>query len=180
MGRTKQLLPWPAEAGAGTVVSSAFDAVCPVCRDMVVVVGHESDAVVEALGDRSFHVVLADADAAMFESVRVGLEAAHRVGPMAGILLHLADHPEVGPTTLPSLLAARVRHPGLVLIPQFQGRGGHPVLIPAGAIPWLLAYSGDGGLRRYWADHPDLCHRVAVDDAGVIRDLDTPEDYAAR
>jgi hypothetical protein len=42
----------------------------------------------------------------------------------------------------------------------------------------LLAAECPDGLGQYWTDHPELCLRLAVDDRGVVRDVDTVQDSA--
>jgi molybdenum cofactor cytidylyltransferase len=176
MGRPKQLLPWP-PGGGTTVVASAFDAIAPACDTMIVVVGHEGDAVRAALASRPFASVTADPDAPMFESIRRGLAEAARVDPTARVLLHPADHPEVRPGTLDRLRAEALLHPAQAVCPEHGGRGGHPVLVPPAVAATIVGADGDGGLRRIWIDHPGCCRRIVVDDPGVVRDLDTPADY---
>lgn len=54
MGRPKQLLPWPPKGeNSKPLVAASFDAIARVCDEMYVVVGHQSDAVIAALSDRS-------------------------------------------------------------------------------------------------------------------------------
>jgi molybdenum cofactor cytidylyltransferase len=182
MGRTKQLVAWPSDEGPKPLVAAAFDAVRPICDAMVVVVGHEAVAVASALGERAFHVVHADPDAAMFESIRVGLRAAREIDREATVVLQPGDHPEVKAETLKVLqdwsLKRPVRGPsgGRAVIPEFGGRGGHPALIPAGVVEALIRAEGAGGLGAYWAEHPELCVRVPVEDPSVVRDVDTAAD----
>jgi len=114
MGGGKQLMPWPS-AGDEPLVAAAFDAIAGVCGTMLVVVGHEAEAVVAALGARRFETVASDPDAEMFESIRAGLGAARSRSraPGAAVLLHPADHPRVAPATLESILAVAGTDGGL-------------------------------------------------------------------
>jgi molybdenum cofactor cytidylyltransferase len=175
MGRTKQLVPWPTPTGEQPLVVAAFDAIQVVCNDMIVVLGHEAEAVAAALGRRPFHQVLSDPDAAMFESIRVGLDAADRIDPGATIVLQPGDHPEVTEATLRALIAAAAERPACAVMPEYAGRGGHPVLIPPSVARQVLQAEYSGGLRQFWIAHPALCFRLAVNDAGVVRDVNTPE-----
>jgi molybdenum cofactor cytidylyltransferase len=178
MGTTKQLLRWPPPDGESTVVATAFDRIAPACDDMVVVLGHQAEAVTAALGGRVFRRVESDANAELFESIRAGLSVAHRLASDTAVMLHLADHPAVASSTVTRLLHALHAEPERAIIPEFDGRGGHPVLIPPELGDRLLRYHGSGGLRQFWRHHPELCRRITVDDAGVVLDLDTPEQYA--
>jgi CTP:molybdopterin cytidylyltransferase MocA len=143
---------------------------------MVIVLGHIAEAVVAALGERPFHRAKSDPDAPMYESIRVGLRAAHRIGPSSTVVLQPCDHPEVSLSTLRVTLAWSLKRPGQAIIPQFNARGGHPVLIPPKISAVLLEASCPEGLGQFWLDHPELCVRVSIDDPTIIRDIDTPAD----
>ena len=176
MGGGKQFHPWPTESGEKPLVAAAFDAVAAVCDAMIVVLGHRADEVATALGERQFRAVQSDPDAPMFESIRVGMQAALETNPDSTVLLQPGDHPEVQPATLVQILIFSGKHPGRAIVPEFQGRGGHPVLIPAGIAQRLLTVVCPQGLGQFWSDHPELCLRLSVDDGSVVRDIDTAAD----
>jgi molybdenum cofactor cytidylyltransferase len=178
MGRPKQLLPWPPNAAdSKPLVAAAFDAIAYVCDAMVVVVGHEADAVIAALGERDFGAVAVDGGAEMIASVKAGLAVARGIDPDAIVLLHPADHPKVRRETLDLLIQIAADYPGRAVMPTFGEAGGHPVLIAAELIIPIVSYEGSGGLRQFWIDYADQCIRVSVDDSGIVLDLDTQFDY---
>lgn len=186
MGRPKQLLLWPPKVeNAKPMVVAAYDAIARVCDEMFVVLGHEADAVMAALADRKYRYYAFGEPGDMFRSVRIGLSvgvlkcSAEPPEPSL-VLLHPADHPEVRRDTLESLVAASVEWPERAVIPQYRGRGGHPVLIPPEVAKLICGYVGGGGLRQFWIDRPHLCHRLPVDDPGVVFDVDTQSDYDFR
>jgi molybdenum cofactor cytidylyltransferase len=180
MGRPKQLLPWPPESGKQPMVAAAFDAIAPACCAMVVVIGHEAEGVVAVLGERAFEAVRVDPAAEMLTSVKAGLAAACSMHPTADVLLHLADHPAVKRDTLECLIRTSAEQPNRAVMPEFDGRGGHPVVIPAGLVSSILDFQAAGGLRQFWLDHAERCVRLPVDDPGVVLDIDTPSDYESR
>src|SRR6476619_6996627 len=137
MGGQKQLTPWQSADGKKPLVAAAYDAIRPICDDMVVVLGHETEAVAAALGERPFHRTLTDPDDPMFESIRAGLKAARRVDPKAAVVLQPGDHPDVSPTTLELLKTAAEARPMRAIIPKLGDRGGHPVIIPADLVAQL-------------------------------------------
>ncbi len=176
MGGGKQFYPWPTAEGEKPLVAAAFDSVALACDAMIVVLGHRAAEVAYVLGERPFRAVQSDPDAPMFESIRVGMQAALETNPDSTVLLQPGDHPEVKPTTLELILALSGKHPDRAIVPEFQGRGGHPVLIPAGIAQQLLTADCPQGLGQYWSDHPKLCLRLSVDDGSVVRDIDTAAD----
>lgn len=172
MGGAKQFHPWPADGGEKPLVAAAFDAVAGACVETVVVLGHRAEDVQEALVPREYHLCLADPDAPMFASVQAGVKVALEHDATRPILLHPADHPEVAPATLEKLLQLAAEHPEWVIIPEYDARGGHPVIIPAGVAQSLLQIDCPRGLGHYWSEHPELCLRVSVEDETVVHDVD--------
>jgi molybdenum cofactor cytidylyltransferase len=165
--------------GAKPLVAAAYDAIRPICDDMVVVLGHEADAVAAALHDRQFLRFNADPDQPMFESIRAGLRAAQRLDARSAAVLQPGDHPEVARGTLESLCDWSRKRPMQAIIPEFGGRGGHPAIIPPPIVSLLVDADCQAGLGKFWVIHPELCHRVPVDDAAVVRDIDTADDLAS-
>ncbi len=65
------------------------------------------------------------------------------------------------------------------MIPVWQDRGGHPVLVDLAFRAELLRLSSTGGLKAFFATHHSEVTRVAVDSPYIARDMDTWDDYRA-
>ncbi len=105
----------------------------------------------------------------------MGYSIAHGVlaRPQAsGWLVLPGDMPMVQPHTLQAV-AAQLEHHAVVYA-QHLGRRGHPVGFAAELYSELVALQGDEGARRLVARYP--AHPVDVQDAGVLMDVDTPDD----
>ena len=63
--------------------------------------------------------------------------------------------------------------------PCYGARRGHPVGFSAQLRSQLLALDGDTGARAILQRLSDRLVRVAVDDPGILVDIDRPEDLAA-
>src|SRR5215212_4911325 len=87
MGGKKQLTPWPTAAGTIPLVAASYDAIRPICDEMVVVLGHAANEIAVALGARPFHRAESDPHAPMFESIRAGLRFSQGLNPAAAIVL---------------------------------------------------------------------------------------------
>lgn len=179
MPQTKQMLPWPAPTGETTVVAAAFDSLAPFCGRMCVTLGHQAADVARALADRAYDPIPVDADAPMFTSVRAALEHIRSLDAESGALLLPCDCPGVRESTIRRLLAEAEHAPGRFLAPAYQGRAGHPLLIPRALFSLVLAHDGAGGLRDLWAQRPERRVVISADDPACVRDLDTPDDYRA-
>ena len=97
---------------------------------------------------------------------------------MSGILIVLGDMPFVSRETLCLLVDFFVTRfcEGMVLRPQFNDEAGHPVLFDESYLPGLKRLSGDEGARSLIRVNPGKLVCVPVKDAGVIRDINLPED----
>lgn len=116
--------------------------------------------------------VAEDASLGMSATLRRGLQAATNAD---GWLLALADMPYVAEQTYRALLDA-LAHGHDIVVPEYDGKRGNPVGFSRRHLPALLALSGDAGARSL-LQRPEV-HRVAVDDPGIRRDIDTPADLA--
>lgn len=97
-------------------------------------------------------------------------------------LVFLGDMPFVQAETVESLLAEyefRKHKAAPIIIPVRKGVKGHPVLFAKNYFPEIAAIKGDEGARAVIDAHKDQVFRVEVEDPGVIRDIDTPEDLAS-
>lgn len=90
----------------------------------------------------------------------------------------------VSPADLPFLTAASVAaivnasrvHPEAVCVPRFEGRRGHPIVLPPSAIARVLAWPETARLSDVLRQ-PDLeVVDVEVADSGGLRDADVPAD----
>lgn len=111
----------------------------------------------------------------MGSSLAAGLDA---IDPAAfdAVLDWPVDHPRVSGVTCAAILAA-VSRDGIV-VPTFEGRGGHPTAFGAAVWPELVA-SAEEGARSVVRSRPDRVRRVEVEDPFVGAGVDTPEAYAA-
>jgi molybdenum cofactor cytidylyltransferase len=114
-------------------------------------------------------------------SIAAGLAAAQdaSAGALSAAIFLLADQPSVTPGLL-SALIQRCRETGaLAVAPRFDGRRGNPVLFDRRAFAQFEALTGDVGGRSILAGREDEIAWVDWPSAEILRDIDTPEDYAA-
>ena len=178
MGTNKLLLPF----AQGTVLSHIVSVLqtCPL-DEIVVVTGHEHEKVEEMLGrypdckasDLRFAYNPNYATGEMLSSIQVGL-ATMRSNCEAALIV-LGDQPHIERRIVEQVIAAY--KPGAVVIPSFNRRGGHPILIDRGRWPEVLALPLDSNLREMLRARADWLHYVEVDTETILRDVDTPDDY---
>jgi len=172
MGAFKPLLPF----GDKTVVECCIDYLREGgVETIVVVVGHRADEVRNQLNESNvIFAVNEDRNSEMGASIAAGI----RVLPSssAATLIALVDHPAVPPTVVSTLIETW-RHGARLIIPTWQGRGGHPVLVDLSFKPELLNLEAANGLRALFDAHRNDVKRVPVDSPYIARDMDTWDDY---
>jgi len=111
----------------------------------------------------------------MGTSLRVGLAA---IGPNArAALVMLADQPFLRPSTINELIEQHQKNQSQIVIPLYRGFRGNPVLLDRSVFAELAVLSGDIGCRAIFGDHTENILKVAVDDAGILLDIDTRTDF---
>lgn len=112
-------------------------------------------------------------------SLQTGLRALAQ--DVDAAMIFLADMPDVAPALIRRMIAAFDPSARPIVVPTHQGRRGHPVLWGRAFFPDLLARTaGDCGARRLLDAFSGQVHEIEADDAGVLTDLDTPQDWARR
>jgi CTP:molybdopterin cytidylyltransferase MocA len=174
MGAFKPLLPFSNK----TVIECCIDYLRKGGVDTIVVVlGHRAKEVRERL--EHIPVLFAinpDPASEMGASIAAGLRVLPETASAA--LIALADHPAV-PTSVVSTLLEVWGKGARLVIPTWQGRGGHPVLVDLSFKPELLRLSATGGLKAFFEAHQNEIERIAVDSPFIARDIDTWDDYRA-
>ncbi len=174
MGAFKPLLPF----GASTVVETCVENLRAAgVAEVVVVVGHRAGELRERLSSLPFvRFALNEEEASeMGVSIARGVECVAE-GACA-VLVALADQPAVPPSAIQELIEAWRRTAARVVQPEWEGRGGHPVLIDAALREELLRLDESRGLRGLFDAHPAEVLRVPSRTPFVARDMDTWEDY---
>jgi len=119
-------------------------------------------------------IVNPDPALGMFSSVRYGIALAAN----EPIVLLPGDMPFVRAATVAAVLAEFARSREIVA-PRFQGKRGHPLALPTWLSKAILRSGGETNLKDLLASHEDRRVYVDVDDPGILRDVDTPQDLKA-
>ena len=130
---------------------------------------------IEALDDRRVQTIVnPDPSRGMFSSIQLGARAVDE-SPTAVLP---GDMPFVRTETIEKLLTAGRRTRGIVA-PRFNGRRGHPIIIPGDVREALVAADATSRLDEFLVSQPNWRVDIDLDDAGVLRDVDTKEDLTS-
>lgn len=180
MGRPKQMLPY----GEGTMLDAVIEAVLESSVDgLVVVANPETAASLEGcLPEHCTVAVNSDADSGMIASARIGrrrVEVEFAPGPQDGVMVLLADQPQVTGGTITTLVEAyRLprRTPG-ILIAVYGGRRGHPTIFAFDLLGEIERWADDLGLNELARRHADAVRELPITTCPMPIDVNTPEDY---
>ncbi len=170
MGEFKPMLQIGSISAAQRIVSTLFQA---GAETVVVVTGYQAERLEHHLSRSSVVFVRNENydSTDMFCSVCIGLS----------FLLDKCDKLLLTPVDVPLFTADTVRRllisEAPIACPLYEGKEGHPILLQNSAAKALLSYQGDKGL--FGAMHQSGLQRetIKVKDAGILFDMDTPEDY---
>lgn len=174
MGVFKPLLPFGECSVAEACLKNLRDG---GVEEVVIVVGHRADELRERLAHVSDvrFAVNAEAESEMGVSIARGVEQIPL--NMKAVFIALVDQPAIPPEVIRLLIAERNRTGARLIVPEYEGRGGHPVLIDCGFRDELLMLDAQRGLRALFEVHRADVLRVPVSSPNVVRDLDTWDDY---
>jgi CTP:molybdopterin cytidylyltransferase MocA len=176
MGEVKALLP----AGNGRSFVGAIGEAARAggCGGVLVVVGPpHGDAVRRALPPGASAALNPRPERGMLSSVQAGLAALPMTTSAA--LIWPVDVPFVAAATVRRILDAT---PGKIIVPvhnnRGRARGGHPLRLPRAFFGQVQTMDLELGLKGLLEAQAAAVERLTVDDANVLVDVDTPEDYA--
>lgn len=110
----------------------------------------------------------------MGHSIAASVERIRAESEADALMLLLADMPFIQPATLAQLIACASRD--RICRPTYQGQPGHPVVFGRAFWPQLCQLEGDHGARALLQAHPSSIRTLALDDPGVLMDIDRPSD----
>ena len=175
MGAFKPLLPF----GEMTVIESCLDYLKRGgVETIVVVLGHQAETIRQKLKNLPIRFALnPDPDSEMSLSIACGVRELPADCPAT--LIALTDHPAVPAEVVTALTETWKGGRAKLLAPEYDGRGGHPVLVDLCFRDQLLHLDSQQGLRELFAAHRAEALRVPVNSPFVARDIDTWDDYRA-
>jgi molybdenum cofactor cytidylyltransferase len=142
------------------------------------VVGHDAAKVGAALAGIDTQIVEnPDYAKGMSTSLKAGIAALP--DSAAGALVLLGDMPHVTPEIINRLTAAFAANPSAkAVVPMVGGQRGNPILLGRSVFAEVMKLTGDMGARKLLDGAGEGVIEVAIDDAAVLTDVDTPEALA--
>jgi molybdenum cofactor cytidylyltransferase len=173
-GSNKLLLPYRGKPLLAHALRIAEDI---EFADCIAVTGRDSDQVRALAASYNFRCVHnARFAEGLGTSIAAGACALHP--DTNGVFIALGDMPEIGPEVYRTLAGKFTQRS--IIVPLHKGARGHPVLFCKSHSPELSALSGDEGARSLLRRHARCIAEVETANPGVLRDVDTREDFEWR
>lgn len=189
MGRDKALLPWPKESegesqsaavqSGGTLLSASIHSLSPWCDLVLVVAGKNANAIQSIVYSQSaFLTCNHEPERGQFSSLQIGLRQVLDHGRDAAMIT-LVDRPPVRNETLGRLVQSFSRrdHSTWAVVPELDGRHGHPILVGREMIEAFLKAPVTSSAREIEHANQNRISYIPVSDLSVAANIDTPEDY---
>jgi len=174
-GGFKPLLKW----GNRTVISECINQMRnSQLADIFVVLGHRHSEIRPRLAGMGVQFAINDEyQKGMLTSVKTGLAM---LSPNSeAFLIGLVDQPGVSSAVIDTLIEAYDRGDKDIVVPTFECKRGHPVIIGSKYIDNIMQLDdeAEGGLGAFITAHENDLLTVNVPSSAVIEDIDTPGDY---
>ena len=177
MGELKALLPW---RGSALLTYQVDSLLASGVHHVVVVLGHQAGRLRPLLTGRDnvSRVINPLYLQGKTTSVRAGV-AVLAQSPVSDVLLLNVDQPRT-PETVRRVLETHLAHDFTITVPEYRGKGGHPIVLSASLLPELRAIDEKSqGIKAVVRRHADAVNRVPLEQPEILLDLNTPEQYRA-
>jgi molybdenum cofactor cytidylyltransferase len=177
MGRSKAALAL--EGGDTFVTRIVRTFVAAGISDVIIVVGHDADAVIGAFADAELSATFVenpDYERGQLSSLLAGLRIIDRPGVLAALVTPV-DVPLFAVSTVRAVVDRYLATRAPVVRPVRGDEHGHPVLIDRSLFDALRHADPRLGAKAIVRSHASASGDVPVDDAGAFADADTPSEY---
>jgi molybdenum cofactor cytidylyltransferase len=174
MGTDKALLMYRGRTFLENIISSLHDA--GVGR-VVIVLGHHAELIRQRIDLATVEVVVnQDYGRGQTSSLQAGLRALTGNQPH-GVIICLVDNPVFSADTARKLIQNFSFTGRSIVIPQIDGKHGHPVLLGRELFSKLLALGPHQGADTVVHQYRGKTEFVDVADPGILIDVDDPQSY---
>ena len=174
MGSDKALLMYRGQTFLENIIRALRGA--GIAR-VVVVLGHHAEFIQQSVDLSSVEVVInQDYSQGQTSSLQAGLRVLAPNEP-DGVVFCLVDHPAISAETVHRLIQHFTSTGKPVIIPQLDGKHGHPVLVGREVIVQIAALGPGQGADTAIHKHRPQTEFVDVTDPGILIDVDDPASY---
>ena len=166
--RDKYLIEWVLDAALNSRL-----------RTVVLVLGHEHKAILQALGAKTDHpglkvVINPNYRDGQSTSLKAGLTCVRQA--FSSVMYLLADQPLINSDTIDRMLDQFHNSDKDICVPVFEGRRGNPTIFRQPIYEEIMMIDGDIGARNIIAKKAERVLYAEVEDPKCFFDIDSQED----
>jgi xanthine dehydrogenase accessory factor len=173
MKQQKLLMPYQGK----TIIERVVDtAICSKAENILVVLGSDKKNVEKKINHpKVLTVENKNFKEGMLSSIRCGINSIP--GHVKASIIQLGDQPMVKTEVIDNLIGTYKNGQKGIIIPTFEGKRGHPILLDLKFRKEINSLDSETGLRGLLFNHPEEIQEVEVNSDDILKDIDTPEDY---
>jgi molybdenum cofactor cytidylyltransferase len=173
MGFPKMLLPFNGKPMIENVISNVA---ASEVENILVVTGANKELLTDIIIKTSVNICYnADYKDGMLSSVRCGFR--NLPADFEAVLVFQGDQPLIKPDVINSVIGAFISSGKGIVIPVFDKKRGHPILIDRKYRSEIEKLNCDEGLRSLSYRNSEDVYEIEIKDKGILRDFNTLEDY---
>ncbi len=175
-GRSKQLIKLKGKYLIEWVLDAALNS---RLQTVVLVLGHEHQEILQALGKKTEHARLTtkinpDYRSGQSTSLKAGLLSVRN--SFGAVMYLLGDQPLVSAEIIDRMLGQFEQSEKEICVPVYRAQRGNPVIFRRSLFDDLMQVSGDIGARNIIRDNSERTHYIEIDNPLCFSDIDTVED----
>ena len=173
MKTQKLLLPFQGTTILGTVIENLSRS---KIDKSLMVIGCDRDEILKSIENYSIsHYYNENYKQGMLSSVKTAFRSLPET--FEAVLIFPGDQPLITPEAINSVITAYRESRKGIVIPVFEKKRGHPLLVDRKYREEVEKLADAEGLRGLSRKFPDDVLEVEVGLPGILRDIDTPEEY---
>lgn len=173
MGKQKLLMPYENTSIIRSIVTKSLNS---NLNQTIVVIGSHKNEVIEELNSLNIDLIENGRfEEGMLSSIQTGIKAVDEESD--GVMILLGDQPMVSINIINRLIATFQKSNKGVIIPTFNNKRGHPVLISKKYWKQIKDLNPAIGLRELMMNNTHDMLEIKMENDVILKDIDTPEDY---
>lgn len=174
MKQQKMLLPFGQKSIIETVIENAKKS---KAKETWVVLGSDKEIIENQINYLEISIAEnVNYKEGMLSSVICGINAIPQNAD--AVIVLLGDQPMVEPEIINRIMESYRTNRAGIVIPTYDGKRGHPVLIDLKYRKEINNLNPEIGLRELMLNHAEDIMEISVKKEYILNDIDTPEDYS--
>jgi len=160
-----------------TMIEKVIDIVSRAgINNILLVLGSGKNEILDVIGKlKVSHCYNENFKQGMLSSIKCGIRSLPE--ELDAMLIFPGDQPLIPVDAVREVIQAYKQSGKGILIPVYRQKRGHPILIDRKYSPEIEKLDDREGLRSLALKYPDEVYEVEVYHDGILRDIDTKEDY---